>query len=156
MPAERTGAVPSALLAGLIGAALAAAGEQPPPGPAREPLPLPGIAVGRERDGGRDPFVRPAAPDAPGPAATRPAGRADLAVGEAVLRGVVATRGGRLAVLEAPDARTYVVRRGDRLYDGTVHEITADAVAFRLDAAGSGRSAERTVRRRLRDTGSAR
>ncbi len=155
MLAERT-AAPAAVLMGLIGATLAAAGEQPPPAVAREPLPPPGITIDHGLDGGRDPFVRPVAMEVSGPAPDRPAGRLGLAVREAVLRGVVATREGRLAVLEAPDARTYVVRRGDRLHDGRVEEIVADAVAFRLDPAGLEPSAERTIRRRLRDTESAR
>ena len=158
MAAARAGAVLTTVLAGLGGVAvLAAGGEQPPSVPAREPLPPPGIAIGREAGGGRDPFVRPVAPDVRGRAAGRPAGRAGLAVDEAVLRGVVAIGGARLAVLEAPDGRTYVVRRGDRLHDGRVQEIAGDAVAFLPDAAGSAAPfAERTIRRRIGDTGSAR
>lgn len=157
MSAARTSGVLSAVLTVLGGmAAPAAAGEQPPSAPAREPLAPPGTAAGREPDGGRDPFVRPAAPSVRGQAVGRPTGRAGLAVEEAVLRGVVAIRGDRLAVLEAPDAKTYVVRRGDRLHDGRVQEIAGDAVVFLLDAAGPAPVAERTVRRRIGDTGSAR
>ena len=145
----------SALLAGL-GGAVPAAAVQAPPVPPSGARAAPEAVVGQRPDGGRDPFVRPAVPDSPAPVETRPAGAAGLAVDEAVLRGVVVTRGGRLAMLEGADARTWVVRRRDRLHDGAVHEITEDAVLFLRDAAGPVPFAERVVRKRLRDTESGR
>ena len=139
----------SAMLAGLGGCAPAAAGAQPAPAPPQGARPAPTAVVGQPPDGGRDPFVRPRTPTATGPVEARPAAAAGLVVDEAVLRGVVVTRGGRLAVLEGPGARTWIVRRGDRVHDGSVQEITADAVLFLRDAADL---AERVVRKRLRDT----
>ena len=145
-------AVLSAMLAGLGGTAPSAAGPQPPPAVPGRARPAP-EAVGDQRpNGGRDPFVRPTAPEAPGPVGARPSGVAGLAVDEAVVRGVVVTRAGRLAMLEGPGARTWVVRRGDRLHDGAVHDISADAVVFLRDAADAVPFAERVVRLRLRDT----
>ncbi len=141
----------SAMVAGLGGGA-AAAGAGPSPAPPGGARPVPAVLVGQPPDGGRDPFVRRSVPDSPGPAEVRPAGVSGLAVDEAVLRGVVAIRGGRLAVLEGPDARTWVVRRWDRLYDGAVQDITADAVLLLRDAASSVPFAERLVRKRLRGT----
>ena len=82
------------------------------------------------------------------PREERPGGLSGLAVDEAALRGVVRNREGRLAVVEAPDGRTYAVRPGDRLFDGTVQEITGGAVLFRRDAADP--AGERGVRKRLR------
>ena len=118
---------------------------------------MPETAIGYEPDGRRDPFVNPIGRDAGGQAgAERPGGLSGLAVDEAVLRGVLATRKGRLAVLEAPDARTYVVRRADRLFDGTVQQITSDSVLFLRDAIDSAPAAEPEVTKRLRDTESVR
>ena len=54
-------------------------------------------------------------------------------------------------MLEAPDARTYVVRPGDRLFDGTVQQITSDSVSFLRDAVDSAPAAEPEVTKRLRD-----
>ena len=123
----------AAVLAGLVADAPAAAGAQSSSVPPRETRRAPGAPVGRGPAGGRDPFVRPVVRDSPGPVDVRPAGPAGLAVDEAVLRGVVTTRAGRLAVLEGPDAMFYVVRRSDRLYDGAVQEVTAGAVLFLMD-----------------------
>ena len=170
MSAVSSGTVPAAVRARVVAAAAllaamptipgavpAAVGEQPPPVPRRAapaaPAAVAGQAVaGQGPDGGRDPFVRPMMPDSPARVEARPAGAAGLVVDEAVLRGVVATRGGRLAMLEGPDARTWVVRCGDRLHDGVVREVTADAVVFLRDAAASVPFAERVVRKPLHDT----
>ena len=107
-----------------------------------------------EADGGRDPFARPAAPGSRPPVEVRPSGLSDLAVDEVVLRGVVTTGDGRLAVLEGPDGRTWVARPGQRLHDGAVQGIAADEVLFLRDVADP--AAERVVGRRLRDGESAR
>ena len=157
-------AVRAAMLTGLGMTGLALAGEAPLPVRAREASPTTGTvggagqapeaARGDGAGGGRDPFVRPAPPGRP--AEARPAGLSGLAVDEAVLRGVVSIRGGRLGVLEGPDARAWVVRPGDRLYDGRVQGVTAHGVVLLRDAAGSAAVAERVVRMGLRDTGSAR
>ena len=59
-------------------------------------------------------------------------------------------------MLEAPDARTYVVRPADRLFDGTVQQVTSDSVLFLRDAADSAPVAEPEVIKQLRDTESVR
>ena len=158
-------AVRAAMLTGLGMTGLALAGEAPLPVRAREASratgtvggagQAPEVARGDGAGGGRDPFVRPAPPGSR-PAEARPAGLSGLAVDEAVLRGVVSIREGRLGVLEGPDARAWVVRPGDRLYDGRVQGVTAHGVVLLRDAAGSAPLAERVVRMGLRDTGSAR
>ena len=177
-------AVRSAMLTGLGVTALALAGAAPArlsarpgsqvPGTAREAGQAPGMvgetgqgpgtvgaasqapetATGEEADGGRDPFARPAASGSRRPVEVRPSGLSGVAVDEVVLRGVVTTRDGRLAVLEGPDGRAWVARRGERLHDGAVKGITADEVLFLRDAAES--VAERVVGKRLRDGESAR
>ncbi|MCY4510242.1 MAG: hypothetical protein OXG35_25265 [Acidobacteria bacterium] len=110
--------------------------------------------MGEEADGGRDPFARPAASGSRRPVEVRPSGLSGVAVDEVVLRGVVTTPDGRLAVLEGPDGRAWVARRGERLHDGAVQGITADEVRFLRDAAES--VAARVVGKRLRDGESAR
>ena len=145
-----------AVVTGPSAAALASAAGQSPAASAGAARQAPEAVIEGEADVGRDPFVRPAAPDSRRPPEGRPAGLSGLAVDEAVLRGIVATRRGRLAVLEGRDARTYVVRPGDRLHDGRVGEITGDAVLFLRDAGDSMPLAGLLVRRRLRETGSAR
>ena len=157
MGASRIGCgVLRAVLVGLGGTVAATMG-QPPPGPAQAVRPAPATAVGYEPEGRRDPFVSPIVPESGGHApAERPEGLPGLGIDDAVLRGLVASREGRLAVLGAPDGRTWVVRRGDRLYDGTVREISGDAVLFLRDADDSAPVTEREVRRPLRETESTR
>ena len=145
-----------AVLVGLGGTVAATAG-QPPPSPAQAVRPAPATAAGYEPEGRRDPFVSPIVPESGGHApAERPGGLPGLGIDEAVLRGLVASREGPLAVLGAPDGRTWVVRPGDRLYDGTVREISGDAVLFLRDPDDSAPVTEREVRRPLRDTESTR
>ena len=75
-----------------------------------------------------------------------------LSVNEVALRGVVLSGGAYLAVLEAPDNKTYIVRADDRLFDGSVKEITADAIVF-LEEVNDPLSlvSERELRKGLRD-----
>ena len=124
------------------------------PRTARDEGQVPETATDEEADGGRDPFARPVASGSRPSVETRPSGLSDLAVDEVVLRGVVTTRDGRLAVLEGPDGRAWVARPGERLHDGTLHRITADEVLFLRDAADP--VAEPVVGKRLRDGESAR
>ena len=84
-------------------------------------------------------------------AGERPQGLQGLTINEMTLRGIVLSRGEYLAVLEAPDARTYIVRVSDILFDGIVRAITSDVVIF-LQAVNDPLSleTEREVRRMLR------
>jgi type IV pilus assembly protein PilP len=87
-------------------------------------------------DGRRDPFVsllyrggemRPAG-------GTRPPGVAGLLIGEVAVKGVLKGKGGvYIALLQAPDNKTYIVHQGDRLMDGSVKSVAADAVVFSQD-----------------------
>ena len=42
-------------------------------------------------------------------------------------------RSGFIAMIQAPDNKTYIVRAGDKLMDGTVKSITQDSVIFSQD-----------------------
>lgn len=64
------------------------------------------------------------------PLSERPAGLSGLSINEVALRGIVRSEGAYIAVLQAPDKTTYVVRAGRRLLDGSVRSISADAVVF--------------------------
>jgi Tfp pilus assembly protein PilP len=78
-------------------------------------------------EGRRDPFVslvRPGGTAAGGGTGPRPAGLAGLAVGEVTLRGTMRGREGFVGVLQGADQKTYIVRAGDRLFDGTIRTIS--------------------------------
>ena len=80
----------------------------------------------------RDPFrpITGRPPEPQGVASERPRGLTGLRVSEVELVGIVATEDARLAVLEAPDGRSYVTRASDRLADGVVREVADDSVLF--------------------------
>ncbi len=81
--------------------------------------------------GRRDPFISLASSGASlTDAANRPAGVRGLLIAELSLRGIVQTQQRLLASVAGPDKRTYTLAPGDRLLDGTVKVITADAVVF--------------------------
>jgi Tfp pilus assembly protein PilP len=60
----------------------------------------------------------------------KPAGVPGLSVGDLVIRGIVANNRTYIAMVQAPDGKTYVVKTGDQLYDATVKAVLADAVVF--------------------------
>src|SRR5262245_10362265 len=72
--------------------------------------------------GRRDPFVpllmrgsdnRPTA-------VSRPEGLPGVAVNEVAIKGIIQSLGSYVAMLQAPDTKTYIVRNGDRLFDATI------------------------------------
>jgi len=101
---------------------------------------------------GRDPFVPLVAPPSTSPAAALVAPRAPGLAGQAVadveLKGIIASGSTRLALLAGPDGKTYLARVQDRLHDGVVRRIEADAVVL-LTTAGP-QQASREVRKLLR------
>jgi Tfp pilus assembly protein PilP len=107
-------------------------------------------------EGRRDPFVslvRRGA-ESPGTApSVRPAGLAGLSTGEVALVGTLKGRDGFVAMLEGADKKTYLVSPGDRLLDGTIRSITAEALVI-LQRVSDPLSVEteREVRKVLRQT----
>lgn len=78
-------------------------------------------------EGRRDPFVslvRRGGTASGGGKAARPSGIAGLEVAEVTLRGTMRGRDGFVGVLQGADQRTYIVRAGDKLFDGTIRTIT--------------------------------
>jgi Tfp pilus assembly protein PilP len=84
-------------------------------------------------EGRRDPFVSllkgtgKTSASATTPVA-RAAGLAGLGVSEVSLRGVMVSQGAYVAMLHGTDERTYIVRPGDKLADGTIRAITSEMV----------------------------
>lgn len=85
-------------------------------------------------EGRRDPFVsligRGSDAKTTG---SRPAGVPGLLINEISIKGIIRDRSGFIAMIQGADNRTYVVRAGDRLMDGTVKAIVQDAVVFAQD-----------------------
>jgi type IV pilus assembly protein PilP len=85
-------------------------------------------------EGRRDPFVsligRGNDPKAQG---VRPPGIPGLLINEVSVKGIVRNSTGFVALIQGPDNKTYVVKAGDRLMDGSVKSIVQDAVVFSQD-----------------------
>jgi Tfp pilus assembly protein PilO/Tfp pilus assembly protein PilP len=103
---------------------------------------------GYRAKGRRDPFGLPRAPASPPPSApsvVRPLGLKGQRVSELRLVGLVKAGGEFTALATGLRDRSFLLRKGDRLFDGKVLEVRADRVIFarRVDG-GAGRT--RTVR----------
>jgi hypothetical protein len=120
-----------------------ARGAQGAPAPAGTPAPTgatgaQGASAGYSYDpnGRRDPFVSLTARggDLPSAGGAKPAGLPGLLVNEITVKGVLKSpKGGFIALVQAPDNKTYIIRAGDKVMDGTVKAITQDAVVFSQD-----------------------
>ena len=100
------------------------------------PPPAPGAGYSYDPAGRRDPFVSLTARggDVPVAAGMRPGGVPGLLVGEVTVKGIFKSpKGGFLALLQAADGRTYSVKEGDKVFDGSVKAITQDTVVFSQD-----------------------
>jgi type IV pilus assembly protein PilP len=85
-------------------------------------------------DGRRDPFVSLLGRGSdPRSAGARPAGLPGILINELSIKGIIRDRSGFIAMVQGADNKTYVVRAGDRLMDGTVKSIVQDAVVFSQD-----------------------
>ena len=103
--------------------ALAAASEQVPP-----------PAYSYDPQGRRDPFVSLLSRGADPRARTnRAAGLTGLLISEVTVKGIVRDRSGFIAMIQGPDAKTFIIRPGEKLMDGTVKAITSDGVVFSQD-----------------------
>lgn len=60
----------------------------------------------------------------------RPAGLAGLATAEVSLRGTLQAPAGYVGLLQGADNKTYIVRPGDKLLDGTIRTITPTAMVI--------------------------
>jgi Tfp pilus assembly protein PilP len=60
-------------------------------------------------------------------------GASALGADEISVRGIVATGNGYVAMLQGPNGKTFMVRQNDKLLDGTVKSITAQAIVILQD-----------------------
>jgi type IV pilus assembly protein PilP len=139
-PVSATRALAALVLAAAatsIGAVSAQTPAKPAAPPAAAPAPpkqeLPVIEPGYvyQPDGRRDPFISLLGRGEQTPStAARPSGLSGLLIGEVTVKGVLRDRSGFMAMLQAPDNKTYVVRVGDKLLDGSVKSISQEQVIF--------------------------
>jgi hypothetical protein len=123
-----------ALLALAVAAPAAAQGPAKPASDAALPNveAAPSTAFSYEPRDRRDPFVSLVARGTES-AGNRPKGVTGLLIGEVTVKGIVQDRSGFIAMIQGPDEKTFIVRSGERLMDGTVKAITADTVVFSQD-----------------------
>lgn len=128
-------------MAAALSGATAAAGQpapQTPPAPAAgtpgvQAPPPPAPAYSYDPRDRRDPFVSLRSRGSDPLGSNRPAGLQGLLIGEVTVKGIVSDRSGFLAMIQGPDTRTFIVRSGEKLMDGSVKAITADSVVFSQD-----------------------
>jgi Tfp pilus assembly protein PilP len=99
-------------------------------------LPAPPANYEYASEGRRDPFLSLLnrgidTAGQPGQQASRRAeGVPGLMTAEVTVRGIVQTRGAFVAMVAGADGKVYSVRAGDKLADGVVRTVTADAVVI--------------------------
>lgn len=153
------------LMVALLSAAAASAQPPSPAASANQP-PAPAASTSQggtdspgytyDPQGRRDPFVsllRRGTETDRTRQTMRSAGISGLEVAEVTLKGTMQSRTGYVALLEGSDRKTYIVKTGDRLLDGTVQTITASAMVI-LQQVNDPLSLEkqREVRKMLRQT----
>lgn len=107
---------------------------QPAPQPVEKPAPPPPPAFTYDPAGRRDPFVSLAGRGSSFDGSeTRPAGLPGMLINEVSLKGIMRERNGFIALVQGPDKKTYAIRPGQRLLDGSVKSITQDTVVFSQD-----------------------
>lgn len=130
--------------------ALAGAAQQPapttPPAPAANaaqgtPSPAPAgqtpaaaaPAYSYQAEGRRDPFVSLLGRGADPKGDARPNGLPGMLIDELSVKGIIKLGANYVAIIQGPDNKSYPVRPGDKLMDGSVKSITADSVIFSQD-----------------------
>ncbi len=84
----------------------------------------------------RDPFVSLVKPvEAGGQQNVKKPGMEGFLIQEVALRGIVRTAQGLIAMFQGPDAKSYFVKSGQRLYDGAIIAMDPSTVTFRQEVA---------------------
>ena len=107
--------------------------------------------------GRRDPFIsllrRGNAVERPTGVGVRPPGLAGLETSEVTLKGTVASQGSYVGILQGSDSKTYIVKAGDKLLDGTIRTITPDSLVITQQVTDPlSLEKQREVRKVLRQT----
>lgn len=118
-------------------------GAPPPPAPGAPAPPAPqaekppsGSGYTYDPAGRRDPFVSllGRGGDVPASGSARPQGLPGMLISEVTLKGVLKTaKGDYVALLQAPDNKTYIAHAGDKVLDGAIKTITSAEVVFTQD-----------------------
>jgi Tfp pilus assembly protein PilP len=146
-PAVKSGAKPATKTGGKAKAAK----------PARKPVEkpstpgsAPAAAESEIKQARRDPFESLVGRQNKGGTLNLPPGKLGLQVSTLRLDGIVRSPNGMIAVVSNPQSRTYFLREGDRLYDGSVEKISMDSVSFHEEGKDAfGKPVERQVNKRI-------
>src|SRR5260370_7123251 len=102
------------------------------------------------RQARRDPFESLVGGQGNEDGGTLAAGIRGLQVSTLRLDGLVKGPNGMIAVVSNPQARTYFLREGDHLYDGSVEKISMDGVSFHEEGKDAfGKPVEHQVNKRI-------
>jgi Tfp pilus assembly protein PilP len=131
-------------LAGAQGSVPAGAQGAPPAKPPQaapaqpaQPQPVeaaPPAAYSYDPESRRDPFLSLLGRgNDPRMTTTRPSGVLGLLISDVTVKGILRDKAGFVAMIQSPDSKTYIIKTGDRLFDGTVKAIVQDKVIFSQD-----------------------
>ena len=110
----------------------------------------PAAAESEVKQARRDPFESLLGHQSGKAPANLPPGKLGLQVSTLRLDGIVRAPSGMIAVVSNPQSRTYFLREGDRLYDGSVEKISMDGVSFHEEGKDAfGKPVERQVNKRI-------
>jgi Tfp pilus assembly protein PilP len=97
---------------------------QPAVAPATAPAAVPNEGYTYQPDGRRDPFLSLLGTGNEPKVGKKGEGAAAFTVGEMSVRGIIQSKGQLLAMVQAPDEKTYVMHAGDKFADGVVKSVT--------------------------------
>ena len=110
----------------------------------------PAAAESEVRQARRDPFESLLGRQGGKAPLNLPPGKLGLQVSTLRLDGIVRAPNGMIAVVSNPQSRTYFLREGDRLYDGSVEKISMDGVSFHEEGKDAfGKPVEHQVNKRI-------
>ena len=136
---------------GTTAPAAAATATPAPAGPQLEPQ-----GYTYDPQGRRDPFIsllRRGSDIQRAGIGVRPAGLAGLETSEVTLKGTIATQGSYVGIMQGSDNKTYIVKAGDKLLDGTIRTINPDSVVITQQVTDPlSLEKQREVRKVLRQT----
>jgi Tfp pilus assembly protein PilP len=126
------------------------------PAPAAAATPLEPQGYTYNPQGRRDPFVSLLRRGSEVPrmsGGNRPNGLAGLETSEVTLKGTIATQGTYVGILKGSDNKTYIVRAGDKLFDGTIRVINPESMVIAQQVTDPlSLEKQREVRKVLRQT----
>jgi Tfp pilus assembly protein PilP len=126
--------VPVAAQQPATGPAASAPVEAAPQTPAAPAAPTPPANFTYGAEGRRDPFValigRAGQQRGVQQTDVRAQGLPGIRAEELAVRGIIQSKGIWVAMVSGPNGKVYTVRSGDRLADGTIQSVTADAVVI--------------------------